>query len=530
MAHSKIMMVDDIHFPPAEDDHVETVATQDDYASAKDVLRNNKSIAAWCLFFAMTAVGWGFDAQVNGAILSVPRFREDFGYIYKGQPILPASWQSAFNSISSVGQFLGGFICSWLADLIGRRAALGIGLVFCAAGIFGEVFATVKVAFLIGKLIVGVGLGFCLTLGPLYCSEISPVALRGLTTSGTNFGIVVGQLLSNSVLRGFGNRPDRWSYRGPLAMQWLFVLILAIGLPWAPESPWYYVRKNDLPSARTQLRNLYGTEFDTEARLATMIKTINDEVSVQGNSKWSDCFKGTNFTRSLISVGVFACQHFTGIIFVLGFSTYFFQLAGLAVEKSFDLGVGVTACGVVGVIISWSLLNNFGRRRLFLCGMISLTTILFLIGIVSLIPTSPAKWVQASLTVIYALFYQSTIGCVAFAVLGETPSAHLRARTIALATATQAIFGIVMNIIVPYMVTPNEANLKGKVGFVFGGLSLLATLWAYFYIPELKGRTFHEIDEIFERKIPARHTRKYRFENGIEHTGGRKEKAGSCHS
>jgi hypothetical protein len=39
-------------------------------------------------------------------------------------------------------------------------------------------------------------------------------------------------------------------------------------------------------------------------------------------------------------MGVFACQHLVGIVFVLGYSSYFFQLAGLATEDSFYMGVG----------------------------------------------------------------------------------------------------------------------------------------------------------------------------------------------
>lgn len=42
----------------------------------------------------------GFDAQVNGGMLSVRSFRRDFGYYYNGEPVLPASWQSAFNTVS----------------------------------------------------------------------------------------------------------------------------------------------------------------------------------------------------------------------------------------------------------------------------------------------------------------------------------------------------------------------------------------------------------------------------------------------
>jgi MFS family permease len=115
----------------------------------------------------------GFDAQVNGAVLSIPSFRRDFGEEYGDGFVVPAPWLSAFNSVSSVGQFFGGFLCSIVADRIGRRLALVIGVLISCGGIFGEVFSTARAAFLVSKLVLGVGLGFYLTIGPLYSSEVS---------------------------------------------------------------------------------------------------------------------------------------------------------------------------------------------------------------------------------------------------------------------------------------------------------------------------------------------------------------------
>jgi len=144
-------------------------------------------------------------------------------YIYKGEPVLPAPWQSAFNAASSIGQFFGAFICSWMSDRIGRKGGLGIGVPFCLGGILGEIFSVARHAFLVSKLVLGLGLGFYLTMGPLYCSELSPTALRGITTAGINMAIGIGQLLSNAAIKGFGGRNDRWAYRAPFACQFIFV-------------------------------------------------------------------------------------------------------------------------------------------------------------------------------------------------------------------------------------------------------------------------------------------------------------------
>jgi hypothetical protein len=256
------------------------------------------------------------------------------------------------------------------------------------------------------------------------------------------------------------------------------------------------------------LQQLYGKNTDIKTKLAAIESTVADDLT-HAPPGWLECFRGTNLIRTGISCGVFACQHFVGIIFVLGYSTYFFELAGLDISNAFDLGVGVTACGVLGNFLAWFVINSYGRRKVFLVGMCTLTTILLLIGIMDVIPTGGAKWVQASATVIYAFVYFGTIGAMAFAILGETSASSLRARTTALATATQALFGIAMNFAIPYMVNPDQANLKGKVGFVFGGLAAIATVGSFFYIPELKGRTFAEIDTMFFNRVPPRMMGKY---------------------
>lgn len=105
-------------------------------------------------------------------MIAVPAFRRDFGYMLDGQAVLPAKWQSAFNVVASIGQFFGGFMCSAIADRIGRKKSIAIGILICLGGIIGQIVTTTKGGFLGAKLVLGVGLGFYLTLGPLCCSEV----------------------------------------------------------------------------------------------------------------------------------------------------------------------------------------------------------------------------------------------------------------------------------------------------------------------------------------------------------------------
>jgi len=62
------------------------------------------------------------------------------------------------------------------------------------------------------------------------------------------------------------------------------------------------------------------------------------------------------------------------------------------------------------------------------------------------------------------------------------------------------------------MINPDQANLRGKIGFFFGGLSVLALIWAYFRVPETKGRTYEELDIMFSQGLKTKEFKSYQVE------------------
>lgn len=53
----------------------------------------------------------------------------------------------------------------------------------------------------------------------------------------------------------------------------------------------------------------------------------------------------------------------------------------------------------------------------------------------------------------------------------------------------------------PLLLSNQGANLGQKTGLFFGGLSWLYLIPLFFLFPETKGRTYQELDELFERNI-----------------------------
>jgi hypothetical protein len=66
----------------------------------------------------------------------------------------------------------------------------------------------------------------------------------------------------------------------------------------------------------------------------------------------------------------------------------------------------------------------------------------------------------------------------------------------------------------PYMFNPDAGNLGGRVGFVFGAMTLVVALGHFIWLPETKDRSPREIDLLFEQNVNVRHFATARTENG----------------
>ena len=174
------------------------------------------------------------------------------------------------------------------------------------------------------------------------------------------------------------------------------------------------------------------------------------------------------------------------------------------------MGVGVTAVGVLGNICSWWVINMIGRRAL-VPGMLILTVILFIIGILDVVPgyNSSTAMGQCVLIIVWNFFYDLTLGPLGYVICGEMSSTRLRSYGVSIGFFTQNFWTLIMTLTTPYMINPDEGNLRGKTGFIFGGFSVIACTWTYFCLPETKGRTFEQLDHMFEQKISARKFAEY---------------------
>jgi MFS transporter, SP family, general alpha glucoside:H+ symporter len=142
------------------------------------------------------------------------------------------------------------------------------------------------------------------------------------------------------------------------------------------------------------------------------------------------------------------------------YATYFLVQAGLDPDNAMNFTLGKHGINMVGVFGAWLLMSfGIGRRSLYLYGLMGLCSMLMILGFLG-IPTDrdAASLATGSIMLIWAAFYQLTVGTVCYSLVAEISTRRLQIKTVALGRVCYAIVAIICNVLTPYMLNPEEWN------------------------------------------------------------------------
>ncbi|KAJ4021776.1 hypothetical protein NW752_004784 [Fusarium irregulare] len=389
----------------------------------------------WSVLISTCIVMEGYDISLVNNFYAFPQFNKKYGVMGdNGEYQVPAPWQAGLSNGAHCGEIIGLFINGWISERFGYRYTVMACLV-CVAG-FTTIFFTAQnvQTLLVAEILCGIPWGIFQTLTITYASEVCPVALRGYLTTYVNFCWGLGQEIGIGVIHSMLKRDDEWAYRIPYALQWMWPLPLLIGIFFAPESPWWLVRRGRNQDAKEALLRLTSldreTDFDADETIAMMVHTTALEEKITAGASYWDCFKGTDLRRTEIVCMIWAIQNLSGNSFS-NYSTYFLEQAGLSADKAYSFALGQYGINMAGVFGAWGLMSlGIGRRS--------------------------------------------------------------------------NVVGIINSVLTPYMLNPTAWDWGNYAGFFWGGICFLCIIYTFFRLPEPSGRTFAELDVLFERGISAR--------------------------
>lgn len=130
---------------------------------------------------------------------------------------------------------------------------------------------------------------------------------------------------------------------------------------------------------------------------------------------------------------------------------------------------------------------------------------LFILAIIaSVAQTNSTNYAQACLGIVISFVYALALGPISYTIIAETSSVRLRALSTGVGRAAYYVAEIPMIFLASQMLNSTGWNLAGKCGYVWGGTACVCWVMAYFFLPELKNRSYRETDILFNRKISAR--------------------------
>ncbi|KAL5320689.1 hypothetical protein ACEPPN_011499 [Leptodophora sp. 'Broadleaf-Isolate-01'] len=470
-----------------------------------------------CSFAAFGGILFGYDSGYINGILAMNKFHQDFGVVSSdadafGGYLLPSYQKSLMTAILSLGTFLGALVAGWAADSWGRRNTNILGCVIYIVGVVLQTITSGNVALLTaGRAVGGLGVGFVSATVIMYVSEITPKGIRGRVVGGYQFAITIGIFLSACVNLGTKNREDTGAYRIPIALQFAWALILGVGLCFFPESPRYFVMKNDVDSALESLSRLRGqpktSAFVVEEHNELVDSWRQEIADGAGSGGFLDCFtgglkKGSNLHRTFIGTSVQVMQQLTGVNFIFYFGTSFFKTIGI--KNAFIISIILGAVNVASTPVALWTIDNWGRRPLLIWGAVGMSICEFIVAIVGTTTggSDAAHKILIAFVCVYIFFFASTWGPTGWAVSGEVFPLTIRSKGIALSTASNWLFNFVIAFVTPYFVDDDKANLQSKVFFIWGSTCALAAVYAYFVVYETKGLSLESCDRMMKKVWP----------------------------
>ncbi|TKA29018.1 hypothetical protein B0A50_03430 [Salinomyces thailandicus] len=488
-----------------------------------------------CAFASFGGMFFGYDSgYINGVTAS-----ETFIEVIEGpRPpgVLPSDYQlsgshlSLITAILSAGTFFGAIIAGDIADIIGRKYTIIAGCGIYIVGVILQVASHGLGLIVAGRLIAGFGVGFESAIVILYMSEICPRKVRGALVAGYQFCVTLGLLIASCVNYGVRNYGGTAEYRVPIGIQFIFGVVLGVGLLFLPDSPRYFVKRGRVEKARHALSRVRGQPADSEYVEAELAEIIANEeyerALIPGGSwinGWMNCFRGSvfksnsNLRKTILGTSLQMMQQWTGVNFIFYYSTPFLSATG-AIDNPFLISLIFTLINVCSTPISFWTVEWLGRRPLLLWGALGMLICQFLVAIIGdtvgfnhtfinadgnpQAQNVPAVNAQIAFIAIFIFFFASTWGPGAWIMIGEIFPLPIRSRGVGLSTASNWLWNTIIAVITPYMVAEDEGDLKSNVFFIWGGLCTCAFVYAYFLIPETKGLSLEQVDRMMEETTP----------------------------
>lgn len=514
-------------------------------------MKNNNYIFGITLVATLGGLLFGYDtAVISGTVESLRKFFIE----PQGLPLDQANALEGFVVSSAlIGCIIGASFAGWISQRFGRKPTLIIAaflFLFSAIGsAWPEIFIgmpgsgnhTAMYAFVVYRIIGGVGVGLASMVSPMYIAEIAPAQKRGNLVSWNQFAIIFGMLVVYFVNYTIAMQGDA-SWLHQIGWRWMFAsecipaILFLIFLLFVPETPRYLVMKGEVEKARTILERLVS-KTDAARELEEIRESFKEKAPslrpyytfmttwlvvffvvyglllLIGNTSALEIalilsfftaliFPVRSFGFLIIMVGILlSCfQQFVGINVVLYYAPEIFKTMGAATDAALLQQIVVGAINLSFTVLAIFTVDKFGRRPLMIIGALIMAVSMLLLG--TTFYTHSVGMSSLICMLVYTAGFAMSWGPVCWVLLSEIFPNSIRSTVMSIAVAGQWVANFLVSWTFP-MLDKNqyltETFNHGVAYWIYGVMGLLAALFIWKFVPETKGKTLEQMEKYWKR-------------------------------
>lgn len=468
-----------------------------------------------CLLIAFGGFVFGWDTGTISGFVNMPDFLKRFG-----------QWSTTDNayymskvrtglvvSIFNIGCAIGGLTLAKLGDMYGRKKALMLTMIVYIVGIVIQIASISSwVQYFIGRIISGMAVGSISVLCPMFIGETSPKAIRGTCVSSYQLMITAGIFLGYCTCYGtYHNYDDSREWRIPLGLCFAWALLMIFGMTFMPESPRFLIEKNRLEDAKVSIAKVNKCPADSDFTLQEVNRLVDaiETEKLAGDASWHELFTGKPkiFYRLMMGIMLQSLQQLTGDNYFFYYGTTIFKSVGL--NDSFETSIILGIVNFASTFPSLYVVDHFGRRWTLIAGDIGMLICLVIyaaIGVKSLYnggfgvdPNTSVGDAMIFLACFFIFFFATTWGPTVFVVVSETYPLRIRAKGMGLAQSANWLWGFLIAFFTPFI----AGAIHFAYGFVFFGCVVFALIFVLTCVPETKGMSLEDVDELYRHFTPG---------------------------
>ncbi|KAF9373975.1 myo-inositol transporter [Podila verticillata] len=497
------------------------------------------------LLITVLAIGgflFGYDTGViAGALLPI---KEEFGLSSQQQEFVVGG--------TTLGAIIGGLLAGALSDIVGRKPVTLLSSIIFVVGAALMTFAHHYWLLLLGRVVVGVGVGLAALVVPLYIGELAPSAYRGRLVTMNVLLITGGQLVAYLVSSALTDVTDGW--RWMMAISALPAILQLVTLPFLPESPRYLIKKGDIPAAEAVLRRCMGISDANDAYIAKEVDAIRESLELSHKTRYKDLLRKSLRRPLIIACGLQLWQQLSGFNTAMYYSATILKMAGFPNAKSATLfSLLIAGTNMLMTMVAIKIIDRVGRRKILLVTIVGMVAGLIVLGVAFIMISGftvkqdecvqyndncaacltddrcyfqdatntcqdmgwngegkrplydgvcpnrtqgikAGSWLALASLVFYVASYGLGLGNAPWLIQSELFPLDIRGKATGMATACNFAGNLVISL--TFLTLTQRITATGTF-WLYAGILVIAWLFIYYLVPETAGLNLEDIQELF---------------------------------